>query len=577
MTNRARRPLKGSGSDSLFLTFVVVLSSAAYLSGLGFYSDDWAWLGNASMSDDQSLLGIFDAILSDNVRMRPLQFFYFAGLYKVFGLDPLGYHLVNMLVLAAGAVLFYRVLRELGEPRRLSLAVPIVYVLLPHFATDRFWPSAYSTGLSMTLFFLSLSADLRAWRSGGGRRGWWKLLAVLALVASALSYEVFLPLFLLVPVVLWQSERRQAPVGWSQVRRVAVFTIPNLVGLAAALWYKLATTTRMDLGADDPVYHLRWFADLVASSFAVGFVDFGLALPVRLLQIVQARFDVWTFVMGGAVTLAVYLYLDRVVEPPETARRGRPEARGPFGPEFMTKLEERRFRKARAAVYGIGGLAVFLAGYSIFLTNYNAVTTATGSGNRIAIAGTVGVALCFVGFGEGVGAVLSTPGWRRRFFGAYIAFLAGAGVTICTAIAGFWVEAYDRELELLAEIRGDFPQLQDGTTILLDGGCPFIGPAVVFQSSWDLRWALILHYRSYALQADVITPTSRVEEAGITTSLYGVETRYPYGERLYVYDPRRDIIGQASDADAARRYFQEPGARATTCPEAEAGHGVPIF
>src|SRR5690606_33030681 len=107
--------------DAAFLVGAVGLSAALYVTGLGFYSDDWTVVGYAGMSADQTFMGIFRAIYGDLVQMRPVQFLYLAGLYKVFGLDPLGYHVVNTLVLAAGAVLFYLVLRELREPRVLAL------------------------------------------------------------------------------------------------------------------------------------------------------------------------------------------------------------------------------------------------------------------------------------------------------------------------------------------------------------------------------------------------------------------------------------------------------------------------
>jgi hypothetical protein len=369
--SEGRRSPEGALPDAAFVVVAVLLAAVPYLNGLGFYSDDWAWLGNAAMAQDQSLMGVFDAILGDDVRMRPVQFLYFASLYKVFGLAPLGYHLVNTLVLAAGAILFYGVLKEVGEPRRLSLAVPIVYVLLPHFSTDRFWPSAYQAGLSMALYFLSTYADLRAWRSPR-RYGMWKVLAVASLVVCALAYEVFLPLFLLLPLVVWYADRRRTPTVPSPISNVVAFAVPNLIGLGVALLYKVATTTRMDLGADDPLYHLRWFVGLLRSSVVVSFVSFGIGLPARVLQIATSHFALGTFLVGGVVALVVFLWLDRA--------GGRPVAGSEGGiPE--------RGEAVRAAAYLLVGAVVFVAGYSIFLTNYNAGITETGSGNRIAIAG----------------------------------------------------------------------------------------------------------------------------------------------------------------------------------------------
>jgi hypothetical protein len=62
----------------------------------------------------------------------------FAALDRLFGLNPLGYHIVNAFLLVAVAWLFYLVLRELRLPRLLCVALPLVYSTLPHYATNRF-------------------------------------------------------------------------------------------------------------------------------------------------------------------------------------------------------------------------------------------------------------------------------------------------------------------------------------------------------------------------------------------------------------------------------------------------------
>jgi hypothetical protein len=155
--------------------------------------------------------------------------------------------------------------------------------------------------------------------------------------------------------------------------------------------------------------------------------------------------------------------------------------------------------------------------------------------------------------------------------------VAGAGVVINTTVASFWIEAYEQERQIVEEIQTHFADLPEGSTILLDGGCPYVGPAPVFEASWDLRWALILRYRTYALLADVIQPTSRVESDGVSTTLYGATHTYPYSDRLHVYDSRRDMSAAMPDAEAARGYFQAADRPASECPEAVAGYGLPVF
>src|SRR5512144_2532155 len=151
--------------DSLFVFLIVVGSAALYLRGLGFYSDDWAFLADMNGSREPTIWSAFEALYRDDMRMRPVQILVLAVLFRLFKLDPLGYHLVNTTLLGAGAVLCYLVCRELGIWRHLALAVALVFSVLPHYSTDRLWVATIQVTLSMTLYLLSLHADLRATRS----------------------------------------------------------------------------------------------------------------------------------------------------------------------------------------------------------------------------------------------------------------------------------------------------------------------------------------------------------------------------------------------------------------------------
>lgn len=550
--------------DGLFIAGIVLLSALLYLPDLGFHSDDWSVLGYASMAEDRSFFGIYRAIFGPLVQMRPVQFLYLAALYKTFGADPLGYHVVNTLVLAAGAGLFYLVLRRVGASRVLALAVPLVYALLPHYSTDRLWMAAFQVGLSMTLYFLSLYADLRAGTRLDRSYAVWKPMALLALLGSALAYELFLPLLVVNPFVVWYTERRRN--GWpsraASARAFAAAALPNLVALFAVAMFKVATTSRADFGADDPVWHLKWFYGLMRGNVRVGFVEYGIELPLRLLHVARHYFDGWMFGVGLAVGLLVFWYLDR------TARQ--------------TDIDFGDWR--RLVVLGLAGLVAFGLGYAIFLTNYNAFATATGIANRVALAGSVGVALCFVAAAGLVSTLLPAPDWRRRGFAGLVAFLVASGCILNATVASFWVEAYQKEQRVLNAIYAHFPTLPPGSTVLLGGVCPYVGPAVVFESNWDLEGALLMHYRDYGLQADVIVRTTKLEAEGLATSIYadeigeGIYTLYPYGENVYVYDFARDTSVTLPTVEAARLYFQthNPDFDAD-CPEGKAGYGVPIF
>ncbi|MGH2524761.1 MAG: hypothetical protein ACRDH2_19820, partial [Anaerolineales bacterium] len=248
--------------DALFLSLTLVLSFGLYLLRLGFYSDDWSFLGYLHTSADQLLPGLFNAINGPQVQMRPLQVLYFASLYKLFGLNPLGYHVVNGSILVVGVLMFYLALRELDLPRPLALAVPLVYALLPHYATVRFWIAANQVNLSLALYFLSLYADLRTVRAGPRSFWGWKALSLFSLVSSGLAYEVALPLFVLNSALVWFHARRLGGAAtlkrWGRAAQAGLLA-SNVLTVGLIMLFKLKTTIRIG-GQTSFVSYMYWIA-----------------------------------------------------------------------------------------------------------------------------------------------------------------------------------------------------------------------------------------------------------------------------------------------------------------------------
>jgi len=223
------------------------------------------------------------------------------------------------------------------------------------------------------------------------------------------------------------------------------------------------------------------------------------------------------------------------------------------------------------------GVVVFALGYAIFLTNDQVIFSPTGIGNRTAIAAAAGIALSWVGGLGWISRFLPVRYWQQRMFCALIALLCVSGFLINNTIATFWIDAYRQERMILTDILQQFPSLPPGSTLILDGICPYDGPAIVFESHWDLAGALMTSYRDYTIQADVVTPNLQVEEDAVSTSLYSVKYRYPY-RKLFIYHFGRKRAYSIQDADAARRYFRTFSQdNSNGCPDGYAGHGVSIF
>jgi hypothetical protein len=178
-----------------------------------------------------------------------------------------------------------------------------------------------------------------------------------------------------------------------------------------------------------------------------------------------------------------------------------------------------------------------------------------------------------------IGIPISRERLRDAVFAGGVAIAAGTGVLIIGTIGAFWEEAYRQEQRVLHDIRLAFPDLPPETTLILDGVCPYSGPAIVFDAGWDLAGALRIVYGDYTIRADVVTPNLTVEETGLKSSLYGglLVNEYPY-RRMLLYHAGLQRHFALDDADAARRYFQAYNpTRDGNCPPGREGHGVRIF
>ena len=568
MPERAQQPPRPRGGrghgavaeavqDCGFLGLMVAIASAPYVARLGFYSDDWEFLGLLRTAREASFAGQFRAIYAPDLLMRPVEAGLFTLVYHLFGAVPLAYHLLNAAALAVGAALFHLVLRELRFQRAVALAVPLIYAFLPHYSTDRFWPSALKITCSMTLYFLSLFAQLRASRAEGrlGAIAWWTL-AIVAGTGLALAYEVFVPLLLMSPIVIWfQALRpREGAMSLPSSRPAAVgFSVLAALALAPALAFKAAVTERMV--HREPLTHLLWLLRSLRDLAVLHAWPLGLLLPRGAWQVGHATVELPALLSAAACGCASYWYLARM------GSRVAPEVGA--SPRWFTLV-------------GIG-LVVWVAGFAVFLVTEDLEITAAGIGNRTTIAAAVGIAMVWIGLTAGAASLFPTARARIRGFAAGTAALVVLNAFVNGQLAGYWVEAYARAHAVLSAIRHEFPDRLPPGALLLDGVCRFVGPAVIFEAPWDLSGALDLTYARPGVRADVIAPGLSVSDSALLTTVYHEQTAYRFKDGVLVYDPTRRSSHALVDAGSARRYLARRGPDARACPPGESGFGVPVF
>ncbi|HLG58293.1 MAG TPA: hypothetical protein VI485_23310 [Vicinamibacterales bacterium] len=223
---------------AIYLVFGAVILGAVFLAcylpdlGHGFIRDDFRWIRSSRSADLRQLVTLF----STNVGFyRPLVSVSFAADYAVWGLNPLGYGVTNLMFCVADAVLLFLLARRLTLPASAAAIAAGVWAFNFHGINMALLWLSGRTALLAALFALATAhAVLRGWRLAAG------LLCLAAMLCK--EEAVLLPALFVVFTGLDRWRAGPSPV-WRHV-----------VGETWALWVALAiyAALRMHSGAFGP-------------------------------------------------------------------------------------------------------------------------------------------------------------------------------------------------------------------------------------------------------------------------------------------------------------------------------------
>jgi hypothetical protein len=541
--------------DAAILVLIVAISVLPYLGDLGFHSDDWSFLATMETAPDQSFAGRYEDTLEQHepTRSRPVQVLLQVALHSAFGTRPLGYHIFNAVILATVAVVMLLALRQLRVPRLTAWCVTAIFILLPSYATNRFWFAAFGYSVMMATYFFSLVADLQTVEGPSPHPRWgWKAAAIAGLVLCGLGYELAIPFLLASPLLVSLHSRRTHGEGLSRRygRGVAiVLGGSTYVALAGILVFKAATS--LGVGLSLSYYNVM---RLVLGWATVHFGSYGAGLPYTTL---------WaTSVVGPNAVLLSALAAGTAAgwTAHLTARHRLPSLRAGWIRLVLV------------------GLAVYVLGLAIFLTNGRFVVTSTGIGNRVGMAAAVGGALVLVGLVFLLASWFPAPAGRNAVVALAIGAICGSCVLVTSAVATYWATAYRKQQQVLSAIEDRLPSISSQATLIVDGVCPYHGPAIVFESDWDLTGALRIAYDDRAVRGDVVQSDTRLEPRGLRNRIYIVETFHPFAADLLLFDVRDGEVVSMPDATVARRHLESSIAQWTErCLPGREGRGVPVL
>lgn len=307
-----RRPAPAPSARAAFALgagLLVAMTVAAYLPALdnGFIWDDDQYVSaNAVL---RSLDGLRRIWLEPGAvpQYYPLTFTSFWVEYQLWGLQPFGYHLVNVLLHAINALLLWLVLRRLHLPGAWLAAA--IFALHPMQVESVAWITERKNVLAGVFFFSAflvyLQAEAADGAAGPARIRWRPYLAACALFVGALLSKTVtcsLPAVLLL-VIWWQ----RGAIDRRAVLRLAPLFAVGLVMAAVTVWME-----RYHVGAQGREFALSFLERLLVAGRALWFYPWTLVWPDNLAFIyprwsIDVR--VWWQYLFPAAALAVIVLL----------------------------------------------------------------------------------------------------------------------------------------------------------------------------------------------------------------------------------------------------------------------------
>ena len=205
--------------------------------------------------------------------------------YKIWGMNPWGYHLTNVLLHTANAVVFYLLavaIFKITIPPKAGAEIPIgalfaalIFAIHPLRVESVAWITERRDALSGLFYLLAILAYIHAYQPGHPirRKYYWLCLASFAVALLSKEIVVTLPALLL---LLDIYPLRRLPL----TRKIWVEKIP-FVALSAVLLIRMSFVAN-----DEPLFDARiglgWFPHVATPLYNLAFYLWKTLIPVRL-------------------------------------------------------------------------------------------------------------------------------------------------------------------------------------------------------------------------------------------------------------------------------------------------------
>ena len=264
---------------------------------------------------------------------QPLSWVTLAIDYLLWGLNPLGYHLTNLIIHTANAIFVYFISRQLlstalsiandKESWRLSLSAAfaaLLFAIHPLRVESVAWATERRDVLSGCFFLWAIYCYLRAALSPQilSRRRWlWTAVVIYSLSLFSKATAMTLPAVLLLLDFYPLRRLQGGPINWfrPQLRSVLWEKVPFLV--LAIVFAAIALLAQHSIGALKPLPQYDATSRVAQAFYGVIFYLWKALLPTRLSPLYELPYDpepwfkVFLLAAVGAVAISLAVYFLR--------------------------------------------------------------------------------------------------------------------------------------------------------------------------------------------------------------------------------------------------------------------------
>lgn len=486
----------------------------------GFYLDDWSTLSVLHFGPKPLLERLLYYFLADpRVTIRPIEVLYFGFLYSAFGLQPLGYHLVNGVLEIICSWLLYLAVALYAGDRRLAFVAALMLLLYPIHDSTHYWVLASSVTFSLATYLASLWLCIKGVKEHKSDcLGW----SVGAFALSVFNYESFLPLFLVNAFCAFTLLGKSLPYKGAILAVLKNVLAPCLV-VVASLWLydrillPMFGQTFTHPIALDPAIMARTVIEGCKISSPLYSFPFFWEQAQQRLSAGMSVYDWGELVMVSGLTALTLFML--------------PDNEG-----------DRKYLK----LAGLGVLIVVLS-FTIFGLNSEYQPTLTSIVNRVNAGAAVGMSLIFAvlcGFmASWVGKVFKAGRLEICLLSLLTAALSVYFIVSNWAQAKPWNLSWYTQKHIMSMVKRNEHKLHAGDSLIL-ANCPrYVMWSPVFDGVWDFEPMVRLTLNRTDIDAGVTSERLVMASACMRDISMGYTCAiYPF-KRMFILIPDvKDLI-----------------------------------